>query len=185
MDLVLDPRSMLVPGHPVPDLAVTLTSGVPYRLRDELLRNRYVIVEVYRGAHCSICAAHLRELDGRYDELAAHGAATIAVSMNERVVALEGALAWNLSRLPLGYGLDAATARKWGLYFSTRIKETEPALFVEPATFVVRHDGTLYAADIRSSPHFRPQIDRLVTLIRRAEEGYPPRGTARSSFSER
>jgi peroxiredoxin len=172
---------MLIPGRPVPDLAVTLTTGEDYRLRDELIHHNYVIVEIYRGTHCSVCAEHLGELDKRYEDLAAHGAATVAVSMNDRTLTLEAALKWRLSRLPLAYGLDLAAAREWGLYISTGIKDGEPPIFAEPATFVIRSDGTLYAADVRSSPHLRPQLDRLVTLVRRAEEGYPPRGTASSA----
>jgi peroxiredoxin len=169
---------MLLPDRPAPELEVTLVDGARFCLREELPRSRYIVIEVYRGAHCSICAAHLQELDACCDELAAHGATTIAVSMNDRTLAIQAATDWKLRRLPLAYGLDLATARAWGLYLSSAITEGEPVIFAEPATFVVRSDGTLYAADVRSSPHLRPQIDRLVTLVRRAAEGYPARGTA-------
>jgi len=171
---------MLLPGSPAPDLDVTLTTGEPYRLRDELPRQSFVVVEVYRGAHCSICRAHLGELDRRCEEFGAHGAALVAVSMNDRALALEAKQSFGLERLPVGYGLDVQAARAFGLYLSTAVKPGEPALFAEPATFVVRSDGVLYAADVRSSPHLRPQVDRLVTLVRRAAEGYPPRGGARA-----
>lgn len=167
---------MLIPGQTVPDLTVTLVEDETYRLHERLGAQRYLILEVYRGAHCPICAAHLGALDARMPELRALGASALAVSMNDRDLALKAAEAFQLQHLPLGYGLDQPTARQWGLYLSSRIKDSEPAVFSEPATFVIQSDGLLYAADVRSSPHLRPDLDRLVTLVRRAVEGYPPRG---------
>jgi peroxiredoxin len=169
---------MLVPGRPVPPLEATLTTGAPFRLHAELERSPFVIVEIYRGTHCGICASYLRNLDARHDELLAHGAAATAVSMNDRDTALEAARTFGLTRLELAYGLDLETAHAFGLYLSNAIKPSEPRVFAEPATFVVSSDGTLYAADVRSSPHLRPELDRLVNLVRRASEGYPPRGGA-------
>jgi len=169
---------MLRPGEPVPDLTVARVGGGEWDVHRARRSQDYLLLEIYRGRHCPVCAAHLSALAARREELSGHGCALFACSMNERALAEDAVSAWGLGELEVGYGLDEDTARAWGLYLSDRYRDTEPLRFAEPATFVVRADGTLYAADVRSSPHLRPQVDRLVTLVRRAAEGYPPRGAA-------
>jgi len=166
------------PGEPAPPLRFPLVSGARFDLDEARADHDYLVVEVYRGHHCGVCRTHLSELAAKTDDFASYGASLVFVSMNERSLAERAKREWALADVPLGYDLDLETARRWGLFLSSRFRETEPTLFAEPATFVVRRDGVLYAADIRSSPHLRPQLDRVLTLVRRATEGYPPRGIA-------
>ena len=70
---------------------------------------------------------------------------------------------WNLANLRVGYGLDLAVARRWGLYISTSRGMTstgveEPALFSEPGLFLVRPDHTLYFASVQTMPFARPHF---------------------------
>ncbi|MBO6935320.1 MAG: redoxin domain-containing protein [Deltaproteobacteria bacterium] len=166
------------PGEPAPELRFPLVGGARFDLDEARAEQDYLIVEVYRGHHCGVCETHLRELAAMKDDFAEYGAALVFVSMNDQALAERAEREWALSAIPIGYDLDLDTARRWGIFISSRFRESEPRTFTEPATFVVRRDGILYAADLRSSPHLRPQLDRLLTLVRRASEGYPPRGIA-------
>jgi peroxiredoxin len=169
---------MLRPGEPAPELAFPLVGGGRFVLSEARADHDYLLLEVYRGLHCGVCQAHLRELSAMSDRFAALGCAVVTASMNGRALAEEARVEWGLERILVGYDLAEDDARRWGLFLSHRYRDTEPARFAEPATFVIRGDGALYAADVRSSPHLRPQLERLLTLVRRATEGYPPRGAA-------
>ena len=66
--------------------------------------------------------------------------------------------------LRVGYDLPLAVARGWGLYISTSRGTTsigieEPALFAEPAVYLVRPDGTLYYGAVQTMPFARPHFD--------------------------
>ncbi len=75
-------------------------------------------------------------------------------------------------------------ARAWGLYISTGRGKTsigieEPALFSEPGLFLVRPDGTLYAASVNTMPFARPNFSELLKAIGMIiEKNYPARGEA-------
>ena len=166
------------PGRPAPALDVPLVGGGRFALDEARAASAYTLLEIYRGHHCGICRTHLRALAAMRPDLASHGCRLVAVSMNDRELAERAVEEWALDGLDVGYDLTEAAARAWGLFLSDRYRETEPPRFAEPATFLVQRDGLLYAADVRSSPHLRPQLDRLLTMVRRAEEGYPPRGAA-------
>ena len=87
-----------------------------------------------------------------------------------------------VSALRLGYGLDLATARAWGLYISagrgtTSIGIEEPALFSEPGLFLVRADGTLYYMAIQTMPFARPPARELLAALDFViKADYPARG---------
>ncbi len=164
------------PGEPTPELRFPLVGGGRFDLEEARAEQDYLLIEFYRGHHCGVCETHLGELAAMKDDFAAYGASMVFASMNDEALAAQAKREWVLSAIPVGYDLDLDSARRWGLFVSSRFRDTEPKMFVEPATFVVRRDGVLYAADVRSSPHIRPQLDRLLTLVRRATEGYPPRG---------
>lgn len=48
--------------------------------------------------------------------------------------------------LPMGSGLTEAQARNFGFHVSGRVKSVKPGMFAEPDLFLVRPDGTPYAA---------------------------------------
>jgi peroxiredoxin len=92
----------------------------------------------YRGLHCPICKTQLRELESKLDEFDKRGVAVVAVSSDSKQRAMQTREAWELSRLRIGYGLDLAAARSWGLFISsgrgmTSAGVEEPAYFSEPA----------------------------------------------------
>jgi peroxiredoxin len=132
---------------------------------------------VYRGLHCPICKPYLRELDRKLEEFESRGVEVIAVSSDTKERAARSKEEWELGRLPIGYGLEIAKAREWGLFISRGIKESEPADFAEPGLFLVRPDCTLYAAAVQSMPFARPHFsDVLAAVDFITKNDYPPRG---------
>jgi hypothetical protein len=55
--------------------------------------------------------------------------------------------------------------RGWGLFISKAIKETEPSEFAKPSSFLIRSDGTIYAAVVNSMPFGRPHLDEIIWTI--------------------
>jgi peroxiredoxin len=166
------------PRQPAPDLAVPLLRGWTYRLSDQRPK-QFTMVVFFRGLHCPVCRAQLSELERRLDELEARGIEPIAVSGEtlERTTTL--AQEWKLDRLPLAYGLTEDRMRAWGLFISRGINEHEPALFNEPALFLISPDHTVFYESILSMPVGRPRIDDLLAGIDYwTSHNYPARGEA-------
>ena len=64
--------SRLVPRQPVPDLALPSVDGDTWRL-GERAPEHFSMLVFYRGLHCPICKAYLRDLDRRVGDFAARG----------------------------------------------------------------------------------------------------------------
>ncbi len=135
------------------------------------------MVVFYRGYHCPVCKAYLQKLEGLIEQYQAAGFAVIALSMDDAERVRKSADEWQLSKTTIGYGLDEAEARRWGLYISRAIKDGEANIFCEPGLFWVRPDGRLYLADVSNMPWARPDLEFLYSKIPFAiEKGYPARG---------
>ena len=118
----------------------------------------------------------LLELKERFEE---RGIEIVAVSSNSRELAERSVEEWGLEGLTVGYGLGLEAADEWGLFVSAAAKENEPAYFNEPALFVVRPDGELYASMVQTMPFSRPPAEALLgSLEWIVEKGYPARGEA-------
>jgi len=86
---------------------------------------------------------------------------------------------WGLDKIHVAYGLDIETAKNWGLYISTSIKEAENDIFCEPGLMWIRPDGRLYLIDIGNMPWARPDLETLMPKAKFAvESNYPARGTS-------
>jgi peroxiredoxin len=168
---------MLKPRQPVPALDVPLVGGGRWVLAEQR-PERFSVVVFYRGVHCPMCKAHITELDALVDKFAEVGATSVlAVSGDDEDRARRAVDEWDLSRVPVGYGLSVRSMREWGLYISKAIKEGQPNEFGEPGLFVVRPDGTLYAVVQTSFPFLRPHLDEVVDTLRWVNEhDYPARG---------
>ena len=166
------------PTQPVPELDVATLDGERFRL-SERSPKAFTMSVFYRGLHCPICKPYLRELDRALEAFESRGVDVIAVSTDTRERAARSKEEWEIGRLPIGYGLEIANAREWGLFISRGIKESEPAEFAEPGLFLVRPDGTLYAASVQSMPFARPHFsDVLAAVDFITKNDYPPRGEA-------
>ena len=166
----------LTPDTKAPALIVDLVGGGRFDLAAETPEN-FTMVIFYRGHHCPVCKGYLQKLNGLIGQCDDAGLSVVALSMNGAELAAKSAEEWELSNVRIGYGLDEATARAWGLYISKAIRETEADVFCEPGLFWVRPDGRLYLIDIANMPWSRPDVEFLLSKVAFAvEKGYPARG---------
>lgn len=166
----------LLPGSPSPELDVPLIRGGRWRLSEQR-PDKFTLIQVFRGVHCSFCKPEVEKLQGMQDDFASIGIDTLAVSMDSEQRALQAVAEWQLGDLPLAYGMSEQQARNWGLFLSRRIKPVEPELFCEPGAFLVQPDGTLYAQFHSTTPWLRLDLDILYRGIQVAmQRGTPPRG---------
>jgi peroxiredoxin len=171
----------LIPRQTVPPLVVPLVGGDRFEIQKEKPKHFSFIV-FYRGLHCPICRTQLGELETKLPDFAKRGISVVALSSDAAERAERTKNEWKLANLRLGYGLDLAVARAWGLYISTGRGRTsagveEPALFSEPGLFLVRPERTLYFASVQTMPFARPHFgDILAALDFVIAKDYPARG---------
>jgi peroxiredoxin len=108
---------MLIPRNITPALVVETLSGTPYDLSLEK-PSRFSLVCFYRGLHCPVCSNYLRELDRLTPDLGERGVTAVAISSDTEGRARKMSQKIGAVTLRIGYGLELAEARKWGLYIS-------------------------------------------------------------------
>ena len=171
----------LLPRQPVPALNLPLAGGGTFDLAAEK-PDQFAFVVFYRGLHCPICKTQLKDLEAKLPDFAKRGVTVVAASSDDRARAEATKEEWGLPNLRLAYGLDLVTARAWGLYASTGRGKTsagvdEPALFSEPAIYLIRPDGALYFGSVQTMPFARPQFAEILAAIDFVvAKGYPARG---------
>lgn len=174
-------HAILYPRQQVPALKVPLVGGGSFNLADEKPEH-FTMVVFYRGLHCPICANYLGDLHGKLEKFAEKGVGVVVLSSDDENRATEAKQKWNLPNLRLGYGVSLDMAREWGLFISagrgkTSIGIDEPALFSEPALYIVRPNGELYFGTVQTMPFARPAFgDILKALDFVISSGYPGRG---------
>ncbi|WP_029031795.1 peroxiredoxin-like family protein [Salinarimonas rosea] len=175
----------LTPRRPVPPLQLPLAGGGRFDIAEEAPRH-FTLLVFYRGLHCPICKVQLRELERQLGAFAERGVGVVAVSSDDEERGERTKPEWGLSALRVAYGLDLETARRWGLYVSTGRGTTsagieEPALFSEPALYLVRADGTLYFGAVQTMPFARPHLSDVIGAIDFVlAKDYPARGEVES-----
>jgi peroxiredoxin len=174
----------LFPRKAVPPLQVDLTGDGTFDLAREKPAH-FTLLVFYRGLHCPICKTQLRELESKLEEFDKRGVAVVAVSSDTKERATQTRVDWGLTRLRIGYGLNLAAARRWGLFISSGRGKTstgveEPARFSEPALYLIRPDGTLYFGSVQTMPFARPHFaDILAAIDYVLKNNYPARGEVR------
>jgi alkyl hydroperoxide reductase subunit AhpC len=162
----------------VPQLQVPTLQGESFDLHASKPQTFDLLV-FYRGYHCPVCKAYLRDLDRKIEEFTQRGVEVIVLSANDQQLAQQSRDEWGLRNLRIGYELPLNKAREWGLYISEGINEQEPAQFSEPGLFMVNPDNTLYAAAIQTMPFARPNFGELLQAIDFVtQHQYPARGEA-------
>lgn len=172
---------MLIPRQAVPPLAVDTLAHGRFDLAAEAPA-AFTLLVFYRGLHCPICLKYLLELGRLRADFEQRGVTVLALSSDsaERARAMADKL--QAPALRVGYGLPLTVARDWGLYISrsrgtTSVGIEEPALFSEPAVYLVRPDGTLYYGAVQTMPFARPHFDELLAAVDFAlARDYPARG---------
>lgn len=172
---------MLLPRQTTPALSVHTLQHGTFDLACDAAKN-FTLVVFYRGLHCPICAKYLLELARLVPEFEQRGVKVIAISSDTKERTEQMAEKFNAPELRMGYGLKLDVARQWGLYISTSrgltsINIEEPALFSEPAVYIVRPDTTLYYGAVQTMPFARPNFTELLAAIDFAlAKDYPARG---------
>ncbi|MEZ7835737.1 MAG: peroxiredoxin-like family protein [Burkholderiaceae bacterium] len=171
----------LLPRLPVPALQVPTLAHGTFELATDA-PSTFSLVVFYRGLHCPICAKYLLELGRLMADYEQRGVKVVALSSDGQERAQLMADKVNSPSLRFGYNLPLATAREWGLYTSagrgqTSIGIEEPAVFSEPAVYLIRPDGSLYYGAVQTMPFARPHFDELLSAIDFAvAKDYPARG---------
>ena len=172
---------MLIPRQATPALTVpTLNHGTFDLSADGA--DHFTLLVFYRGLHCPICMKYLLELSRLVPEFEKRGVKVIALSSDTKERTDQMAEKINAPGMRMGYGLELDVARQWGLYISTSrgltsIGIEEPALFSEPAVYIVRPDTTLYYGAVQTMPFARPNFADLLGAIDSAlAKNYPARG---------
>ena len=174
---------MLKTRQPAHEMSFPLVDGGTWTLSERKPESLSMVV-AYRGVHCPMCRNYLQELNGKMAEFKARGVDVVAVSSDSRERAEMAKKDWDLAEVPIAYGLSIEKARELELPISTSRGKTsigieEPAKFNEPGLFLVKPDGTLYAAFIQTMPFARPPLDQLLKAIDFIKEkDYPARGEA-------
>tara|TARA_B110000444_G_C18845804_1_gene601921 strand:- start:1963 stop:2487 length:525 start_codon:yes stop_codon:yes gene_type:complete len=167
----------LVPNMQAPNLDISLVDGGIWKL-SEILPKSFTMVIFYRGLHCPVCKMYLEKLNSMMDEITELGFIVVAVSMDSLNRAQQSKSEWCLDKVNVAYGLDFDTAKQWGLYISSSIKEAEYPIFCEPGLIWIRPDGKLYLIDISNMPWSRPDLEFLIPKAKFAiENNYPSRGS--------
>ncbi len=172
----------LTPAQTAPTLSLPLSGGGS---TDDLAlgsgaEGRFTLVVFFRGLHCPVCRKQLSELQRRLGDLREAGVGRVlAVSMETPERSAELVQEWHLRDLPVAFGLTEASAREWGLFVSTAIKDGEAPVFNEPGMFVLDADGTVYWSSVSSMPFGRPALDDVLAGLQFAQkQDYPARGAA-------
>jgi len=86
-------------------------SGSAWNLGERPPRS-FTLIFFYRGYHCPICKAQLRDLDRHVSSFEELGVAVVACAMDnsERVQKTDSE--WGLKQLQVGYDLSAESARE-------------------------------------------------------------------------
>jgi len=172
----------LTPTQTPPALSLPLTGG---GRTDDLalgtgVDGRFSLVVFFRGLHCPVCRKQVGELDHHLGDLHEAGVGRVlAVSMETPERSAQLVQEWHLGDLPVAHGLSEASAREWGLFVSTAIKDGEAPVFNEPGVFALDADGTVYWSNVSSMPFGRPALDDVLAGLQLAQkQDYPARGAA-------
>src|ERR671914_748541 len=160
--------------------AVVPADGGEFRLADSAPR-LFTMLVFNRGLHCPVCRAQLSELDRRFDELAEKGIDVVSISGESEQRASQMRDEWKIDKVPLAYGLSEAQMREWGLFVSRGITADAPAVFNEPALFLISPDGSVYYESILSIPAEAPAW----TTCSLASTTGPPTTTPRAAAPSR
>lgn len=172
---------MLIPRQKVPELSVSTLKHGQFNLAEQT-STRGTLISFYRGYHCGICPASLAELERLQDDFAGRGVGILALSTDTQERAQMMADKIDNDQMRIGYGVSLEDARAWGLFLSagrgkTSVGVEEPALFSEPAVFLVTPEQTLYFSVVQTMPFVRPHFKDFVSALDFViAKNYPARG---------
>ena len=181
----------LRPGDRAPEFELQDRTGTTHRLADYLATGP-LVVTFYRGVWCPFCNLQLKAYEERLDEITALGARVVALTPEEPgaydIMEKAGAPAEVLGMAVRSVRFDVlqdrgnAVARRFGLVFE--LPESHRRLlsmlnidleavngdasftFPDPATYVVRPDGTIAWAFVPNNYRKRAEVDAILDALR-------------------
>lgn len=184
-------ENALRPGDRVPDFALNYRAGEPRRLSSYLAAGP-LVVTFYRGVWCPYCNLQLKAYEARLDEIRALGADVVALTPEKPgaydIMADSGVPAEVLGMAVRSVRFDVlhdrgnAVAKAFGLVFE--LPESHRRLlammsidveavngdatftFPDPATYVVRPDGTIAWAFVPNNYRKRAEVDAILGALR-------------------
>ncbi|MBD2489105.1 redoxin domain-containing protein [Aulosira sp. FACHB-615] len=167
----------LLMGNLAPILEVKTLNGTIWKLADQTPKN-YTMVVFYRGLHCPICQQYISDLEQKLYDFQKLGVEAIAISGDSLEKAQQFQQQANIQNITIGYDFTPDEMRRWGLYLTKGHFESEPALFSEPAVFLIKPDNRLYFANIGTHPFSRVDFGFLLQGLEYIiPRNYPFRGT--------
>ncbi|XCF05019.1 peroxiredoxin-like family protein [Tamlana crocina] len=168
---------MIKPRETAPELSIKLVNDTTWTLREQNPEH-FNLILFYRGQHCPICKKQLEELQAKLSKFKDRGINIIAISTDTESAAKTTYQEWNISDIPIGYGLPIDEAKNWGLFISKGIND-EPNHFAEPGLFLLTPEHTVYWQSIQSMPFGRPDFNDVLRGVDYIlKEDYPARGEA-------
>lgn len=154
----------------------TLNHG-EFSLQDHA--GHWVLLIVYRGAHCGRCKTYLSTLESVQQQWHDAGFRILAVSADPEDRARKDATD-NQWTFPVGFDLNQSQMEAMGLYMSDPLSTGETdRRFAEPGVFCIRPDGTIQIVAISNGPSARPDLPSLLDgMVFTIENDKPARGTA-------
>lgn len=166
------------PGEHTPSLEFPLLDGSRWSLHARR-PTTLTLVSFHRGRFCKYCRSHLAELARLVPAFEHRGIEVVAVSTDtiEEAARLRDELGG--ARLAIGHSLRQEDIDACGLFASERAFDGVTLRFAEPALWLVRPGGQLYA-NFQNSMSCAPNdlnllLEGIDTL---APHGFPDRGTA-------
>lgn len=154
-------------GRPLPDFCAVDTDGRPVCASD--LRGRPVLFMFFRGNWCPFCMAQVREITGRYRELAGLGAEMVLVSPQPTELTQRVA---EMFDVPCRFWVDAdlAAARDLGIVHDEgvppgKLRSRFGSDTVLPTVIIVDGDGTILFADQTDNYRVRPDPDVFLRVL--------------------
>lgn len=150
---------LLSPGDEFPSLTLQLVGGDKLEVPNELAGD-YGVVLFYRGSWCPYCNAQLRAFRRATEELAALGARTVALSVDDEATT-RALIDKQGITFPVGHSADArAVAAATGAFVND-----EP-LHLQSTGFVLDPDGRVVVSVYSSGAIGRLVPEDVVGLIR-------------------
>jgi len=155
----------LAAGSAFPAIRLPVLDGGSRALSGPSAGFDWMLVVVYRGRHCPLCTAYLRELNDALNDLNDLGVDVIAVSADSEARA-RAQMAEVSPKFDVAYGLTIPQMEALGLYVSgPRNGLDVDAPFAEPGLFVVDEAGVLQIVDISNVPFSRPSLEWITKGI--------------------
>lgn len=151
-------------GTPIADLEFKLLSGGQWSSQDSH-NSAFTLLTIYRGMWCGHCKHQLAELNKLHGEFISRNVKVVAASADTYERASSTVTELNLDTLDIGFDFPIEKARELGVYVSSQAKPIEMPLFCEPASFLIRADGILFAAWIASNAFARTEPSDILAYI--------------------